>query len=434
MTLPRILAIMGSGETAPTMVSTHRRLTSLLPTPVRAVVLDTPYGFQSNAAELAQRAVEYFATSVNVQLQVAGLTRMQVADGIALDAVAPDAVAIEKGLRLVDDAHYLFAGPGSPTYALRQWMNTPLRSLVANKLQNGGIVTFASAAALTLGCHTVPVYEIYKAGLDPFWLDGLNVLRDIGITATVIPHFDNAEGGNHDTRFCYLGESRLRMLETHLHADEFIIGVDEHTGLVIDLERDVADVVGNATVTLRKGDAQKIYPSGASIPLVELRSLNWASTSAPATTVSTTASQAPATQSPTAQSASPTSLAAAVAAHRSAFDLAIAQHDADAAVGAVLALESEIRAWSVDTLQGPDQDRAVSTLRAMISKLGEIAINGLRDPRSVVAPFVNGLLAVRASVRGEKRFDLSDLVRDQLLAAGVEVRDTKDGVEWVLRP
>ena len=132
MTLPRILAIMGSGETAPTMVSTHRRLTSLLPTPVRAVVLDTPYGFQSNAAELAQRAVEYFATSVNVQLQVAGLTRLQAADGIAPDAIAPDAVAIEKGLRLVDDAHYVFAGPGSPTYALRQWTNTPLRSLVAN--------------------------------------------------------------------------------------------------------------------------------------------------------------------------------------------------------------------------------------------------------------------------------------------------------------
>ena len=430
MTLPRILAIMGSGETAPTMVSTHRRLTSLLPAPARAVVLDTPYGFQSNASDLAQRAVEYFATSVNVQLQVAGLTRMQPTGG-----VAPDAVAIEKGLRLVDDAHYLFAGPGSPTYALRQWTNTPLRSLVANKLQNGGIVTFASAAALTLGCHTVPVYEIYKAGVDPFWLDGLNVLSDIGITATVIPHFDNAEGGNHDTRFCYLGESRLRMLETHLHADEFIIGVDEHTALVIDLERDVADVVGNATVTLRKGDAQKIFPSGTSIPLAELRSLDWASTSAPTATVSPTASTAsPASTAVAAQSAPPTSLAAAVAAHRSAFDSAITQHNADAAVGAVLALESEIRAWSIDTLQGPDQDHAVSTLRAMISKLGEIAINGLRDPRAVVAPFVDGLLAVRASVRGEKRFDLSDLVRDQLLAAGVEVRDTKDGVEWVLRP
>jgi cysteinyl-tRNA synthetase len=41
---------------------------------------------------------------------------------------------------------------------------------------------------------------------------------------------------------------------------------------------------------------------------------------------------------------------------------------------------------------------------------------------------------MRAVARAEKRYDLSDLVRDRLLAAGVEVRDTKDGVEWVLKP
>ncbi|NDH44934.1 MAG: cysteine--tRNA ligase, partial [Actinobacteria bacterium] len=79
-------------------------------------------------------------------------------------------------------------------------------------------------------------------------------------------------------------------------------------------------------------------------------------------------------------------------------------------------------------------ERAVAILRSMISRLGEIAISGLREPRSVVAPFVEGLLAIRKVVRAEKRFDLSDVVRDSLLQAGIEVRDTKDGVEWVLKP
>ncbi|MGA1658667.1 MAG: hypothetical protein ACO38O_06385 [Ilumatobacteraceae bacterium] len=216
MTLPRMLAIMGSGETAPTMVSTHRRLTSLLPSPVRAVVLDTPYGFQENAPELAERAVEYFATSANVELLVAGLTRMQPDDR----GISPDAVTIERGLRMVDEANYVFAGPGSPTYSLRQWSNTPLRSLLIRKLHTGGVVTFASAAALTLGRRTVPVYEIYKAGSDPYWLEGLDVLGEFGISATVIPHYDNAEGGHHDTRFCYLGERRLQMLEERFESDE----------------------------------------------------------------------------------------------------------------------------------------------------------------------------------------------------------------------
>ena len=99
-----------------------------------------------------------------------------------------------------------------------------------------------------------------------------------------------------------------------------------------------------------------------------------------------------------------------------------------------MALEATIRAWSADTLQSDERDRAVATLRSMISRLGEIAVSGLRDPRAVVAPFVEGLLALRAIARDEKRFDLSDVVRDRLSAAGVEVRDTKDGVEWVLKP
>ena len=91
MSLPRILAIMGSGETAPTMVTTHRRLTSLLPSPVKAVVLDTPYGFQENAPELATKAVEYFKTSINVDLVVAGLVRLHDTH------IAADPVAIERG-------------------------------------------------------------------------------------------------------------------------------------------------------------------------------------------------------------------------------------------------------------------------------------------------------------------------------------------------
>ena len=125
---------------------------------------------------------------------------------------------------------------------------------------------------------------------------------------------------------------------------------------------------------------------------------------------------------------------ASVESSRAAFDSALAVGDADGAVEAVLTLESAIRAWSADTLQSDERDRAVATLRSMISRLGEIAISGLRDPRAVVGPFVEGLLAIRKTVRAEKRFDLSDVVRDQLLAAGVEVRDTKDGVEWVLKP
>jgi hypothetical protein len=423
--LPRILAIMGSGETAPTMVSTHRRLVSLLPQPVRAVVLDTPYGFQENAPDLAARAVDYFKTSVNVELRVAGLARLVP----SRDGEVPNAALVERGLRAVEDAHYVFAGPGSPTYSIQQWVGTPLPGLLADKLRRGGVIAFASAAALTLGTRTVPVYEIYKVGLDPFWHDGLGLLRDLGINASVIPHYDNAEGGSHDTRFCYLGERRLRVLESRMSSDEYVLGVDEHTGLVIDLERESAAVVGNSGITLRKGDREVRRTAGDVLTLAELRSPEF-------TAGARAVAPQPRSSKPDAPSepVTGTSLAASTDACRAAFDGAVARGDADAAVSALLTLEAAIRAWSADTLQSDERDRAVAALRSMISRLGEIAVVGLRDPRGVVGPFVDGLLAMRAVARAEKRYDLSDLVRDRLLAAGVEVRDTKDGVEWVLKP
>jgi len=410
---------MGSGETAPTMVTTHRRLTALLPSPVQAVVLDTPYGFQENAPELALRAVEYFKTSINVDLQVAGLVRMKDTH------IAADPVETERGLRRLADADYVFAGPGSPTYALRQWSATTVATLLADKLRTGGIVVFASAAALTLGKATVPVYEIYKVGEDVRRLDGLDLLSVIGINAAVIPHYDNAEGANHDTRFCYLGEARLVMFESMLDDDTFVLGVDEHTGLVIDLDTQIATVVGNGTVTVRLRGQSHVFETGATLSLEYLRN-PWAQNA--------DAPQAPQLAIVTLDDVDPQALSLAADTDKAIaeFDLAIAGADAPGAVRAALTLESCIRSWSADTLQSDSADRAHATLRSMISRLGDAATTGLQDPRQVLAPFVDALITVRTIVRAEKRYDLSDIIRDIFAAQGIEVRDTPDGVEWDL--
>ena len=436
MSLPRILTIMGSGETAPTMVSTHRKLTALLPKPVKAVLLDTPYGFQENAPELATRAVDYFRNSVNVDITVAGLVRLHDTH------IAADPVQIERGLRAISEATYIFAGPGSPTYALRQWSGSNVASSIINKLMNGGIVTFASAAALTLGKVTVPVYEVYKVGQDVQRLDGLDVLSSIGINAAVIPHYDNAEGGNHDTRFCYLGESRLRMFEKMLDDDTYVLGIDEHTGLVIDLDADVANVVGNGTVTIRLRENSYTYESGSTIPLPTLQNpwLLQESASPNKALMNSEGideAQDVVTSDVRSQSASrdddhPGSLGDALKIHQRQFDDAMTARDADGAVRACLALEQSIHDWSADTLQGDVADKARAAVRSMISALGDAAIGGVRNPRDVVAPYVEAMLAIRATVRAEKRYDLSDVIRDAFVNIGIEVRDTATGVEWDL--
>ena len=420
MTLPHILVVMGSGETAPTMVTTHRMLASKLQKSARAVLLDTPYGFQENAPELASKAAEYFKTSINLDLEVAGLTEI----------IGADSLSVERGLQKVADADYVFAGPGSPTYALRQWSGTPLAGLLSKKLRDGGIVTFASAAALTLGRFTLPVYEIYKVGEDPRWLEGLNILGEIGVNVALIPHYNNAEGGHHDTRFCYMGERRLSMLERELPADVYVLGVDEHTGMIIDLDTQNVTVVGKGVITIRiQGESTEIS-SGETFSLNKLR--DPASTTARETQHKTTG--ATVSQSKTSEPAIfDNNLGEATDRLNNIFATALADGDADGAARAALELDDAIVGWSGDTLQSDATDHARAVLRSMITRLAGAATSGLRDPRDVLGPFVQVLLDLRTQVRADKRFDLSDIIRDRLAALNVEVRDTPDGAQWDFR-
>jgi hypothetical protein len=426
MTTPRILAIMGSGETAPTMKGPHRAIFDRLGPDVDAVLLDTPFGFQENAPILASKAIEYFRDAIGRRVEPAGLTRIDTAD----------TVTVERGVSNVRSADWVFAGPGSPTYALSQWNDTPVPAAIADKLRSGGAVVFSSAAALTIGRATVPVYEIYKVGVDPYWLDGLDVLAEVGLNVAVIPHYDNAEGGNHDTRFCYLGERRLAMLEPELPEGCFVLGIDEHTGVIMDLDADTAEIVGKGAVTLRRNGESVRIESGQTVPIDTLR----AGPEGVSITTDAAAAEADVGLTPdpgvsaadAGDEAAPDSLVGAAKLHEAAFDAALADRDADGAVAAILELESAIVEWSRDTLQSDDIDQARAALRSMIVRLGAAATEGVRDSRDVLGPVVEAALAARVVARSEKAFAVSDAIRDGLTAAGIEVRDTPDGAEWLI--
>ncbi len=423
MSLPRILAIMGSGETAPTMRVPHRQIFDRIGGDVDAVMLDTPFGFQENAPILAEKSTEYFRETVGRPVEAAGLFRTD----------SDDVASVERAVAKIRAAQWIFAGPGSPTFALRQWETTPIPAALADKLASGGAVVFSSAAALTLGVATVPVYEVYKVGTDPFWIEGLNLLAPLGINAAVIPHYDNTEGGNHDTRFCYLGERRLAMLEPMLPEGAFVLGIDEHTGIIMDLDADTAEIVGKGAVTLRRNGSSVRIETGETISIDVLRSggeqLGDGSVDS---TPETKADEAIAASGSSETDGATPSLAADAKSLEAEFDAAIAAGDSDAAVGAILKLETSIVEWSRDTLQSDEADQARAALRSMISRLGTAATGGLRDERDVLGPVVEAALNARSVARTEKAFAVSDVLRDGLTAAGIEVRDTADGVEWVV--
>ncbi len=427
MSTPRLLAIMGSGETTPTMAKTHRQLFERLgPPPVPAVVVGTPYGFQMNAADISSRTVGYFQESVGRQVAVASLARLDGADP----------VEVESDLAAIAQAKWVFAGPGSPTYSLRQWRASPVPSLLAEKLAHGGCLVFASAAALTLGRWSVPVYEIYKVGEDPHWVEGLDLLSPFGLVVAVVPHFDNAEGGTHDTRYCYLGEQRLREMERRLPPEGWVLGVDEHTALILDLGAGTATVSGRGAVTLRHREAQAVLAAGETVAIGDLPRLA-AGGRRPGSP-----GDRPVTPPVGGQPGGPPPGAAPPAArsplleevHRleGVFQAALERRDATAATAAVLDLEATLHQWAADTFQSDELDRGRAALRQMVARLGQAAGPGLSDPAAVAAPWVEALLGEREEARRERRFDDADRIRQRLSGLGVEVRDTPDGTEWLL--
>ncbi len=408
--MSRLLVIMGSGETAPTMIKPHRALFARTAGTGMAALLDTPYGFQENADDISRRAQSYFAASVGERVDV-----------VTWRTAPEPGLAREQALASLRTARWIFAGPGSPTYALRQWRETPIPDLLRQRLADDGVVTFASAAALTLGSHTVPVYEIYKAGADPYWTPGLGLVEAVtGLPAVVIPHYDNAEGGHHDTRYCYLGERRLARLEQELPEDAFVLGVDEHTGCVLDLDARTATVLGNSAVTVRRHGHSTVFPTGAVLSFEELVGAG-STGDAPAPVAE------PARERPDIPSL-PTEAD---------------RHDAEFAAALAGARRRRLRLRGAG--DGADDgglvDRHVQPRGRRARPIGAAPhggpagrAGGDRRPGSARGgrPVHRGAVGAAPGGQGGKDFATSDAVRDRLAAAGVEVRDTPEGAEWDL--
>jgi cyanophycinase-like exopeptidase len=413
------LVIIGSGETAPTMVKVHRSLIEASPSGARAM-LDTPFGFQANADDLTVKVQEYFAEAVGSPIEVARWRRRD------------DALTVrERSLALLDRSSYVFAGPGSPTYALGQWRETDVPGALADVLRRGGTVVLGSAAAVTAGAWSVPVYEIYKVGEEPRWVPGLDLVGEaLGLEVAVIPHFDNREGGRHDTRYCYLGEQRMLAMEAQLPAGAGVIGVDEHTAAVLDLSSGRVEVHGAGGLTLRMQGREHVLPAGSVLALGEVSSILLGESGPSATPAVAVATVVEGTVDPSATSAQPTSLREVAAALQAQFDERLAAGDADGALESALALEEALEEWSADTVQGSDRSAARRSLRGMIVALAGAAVSGLQDPRDLVDPIVRVALDARTQARSTGDYEMSDALRDGLAAAGIEVRDTPEGPQW----
>ncbi len=439
------LVLMGSGELSPSMVQVHKRLLEAKGPHASAVFVDTPAGFQLNADEIARRAQEYFRTRVGRLLTTASLKSRE----------AMDTLHGRQALALLESADYILMGPGSPTYAARQWIGSPVPAILRSRLENGAVVTAASAAALTVGWKTLPVYEIYKVGMDLHWADGMDLLGPWGFRLVFVPHWNNAEGGTHDTRYCYMGEARFQVLESLLPEDATVVGIDEHTALIMNFATGEAVVQGVGTVTLRRtrripseavpgqsigadpegSTTESIYASGERFSLDGLggpagKFRPGDSETRASTVVRPTAFRPTVTAHPPPQAedaAEGPGFWDELRRLEALFQRGMKNRSPEETARALLDLDRLLWQGAARGAAPEDLSQARETFREWLVHTGLRLALTADDRRRVLEPLVEALVRLRQAFRERRLWEAADAVRAVLADHGITIEDTPSG-------
>lgn len=253
---PGLIALFGSGETSPTGRRIHEFLIKDFPPPVSIALLETPSGFEDNPH------IWYQGLQSMMEVGLANF-RPEITLVPALRKDGEESTNNDELLKPLLTASYIHTGAGSPTYAIKHLKNSKAYQYLMNQNKKGTVLSFASAAAISMGKYALPVYELYKAGEDLHWIEGLNFFGQFGLNLTIIPHWNNTEGGKDiDTSRCFMGKKRFEKLQHLLSADTVILGVDEHTAILFNVEKGEWKIHGKGTVTMMNNhETTVIYPN-----------------------------------------------------------------------------------------------------------------------------------------------------------------------------
>ena len=410
-----VIALMGSGELTATMVEVHKELLGGLAGPPKAIFLDTPAGFQLNVDHLSERATEYFRQHVQQDMSIVSFKSKE--SSTPLEA--------EQAFHTMREANFFLVGPGSPSYAVRQWQETPIPEILTKRVEDGGCLVAASAAALTVGRFTLPVYEIYKVGEELHWVEGMNILEHFGFNLVVIPHWNNAEGGTHDTRFCFMGESRFAKLESLLPEDISIFGLDEHTACLIDLDKNEAVIKGLGTVTLRRRGGEITFTKGDRFSLDILRGEDLDKDWQPVVREQTVSEEPPEIKGE--------SFWDRIHAIETAFRAGLEQDDTKETTNALLELDRTIWKATQELEHEEFISQAREVLRDLIVLLGMRLEASPKDKADCLAPLVEDLLKLREKFRESQQWQEADAIRNSLERADILVEDAEDGSRWRIK-
>jgi len=263
-TNPGPVILSGSGETARHGRQVQEEVLQQRDIPVNVAILVTPSGFQPNAAFVVEKLrafVEKSLQNYKPRIQLVHANRK----GGPGDPDDPEVFAP------LLDADYILAGPGSPTYTARQLAGTRTWDVIRERWSAGAVLAFSSAAAIALSAHVLPVYEIYKAGTDLHWQPGLDLFAHVGLDLAIVPHWNNAEGGaNLDTSHCFMSAERFEALARLLPPGATILGIDEHSSVIVDVNNNTLAVRGQGEATIIQGSERLVAGHGEEVSLTLL--------------------------------------------------------------------------------------------------------------------------------------------------------------------
>lgn len=248
------IVLFGSGETSPSGRMVHEYVFKKMGKDKPSIVLlSTPAGFQPNVETVYGEMSDFFKTRLknfHPQIEVCYANTREDANNA-------------ENVKVLDTADYIFTGAGSPTYTVKHLKDTLLYKKIIERVREGASLSIASAATAAFSKHCLAVYEIYKVGDDLHWIDGLEIYGEFLEPMTIIPHFNNTEGGvKLDTSRCWMGVHRFEKLLKMLGEKEKVLGIDEHTAIAFDLETKECIVRGKGMVYDITPDKVTEYKAG----------------------------------------------------------------------------------------------------------------------------------------------------------------------------
>lgn len=263
---PGRVVLFGSGETSSSGRKVFDFLFQAMSEDVRVAILETPAGFELNSEWVAGQVADFLIKRLkNYDLEVHVVPARK--RGTAFSPDDPDIV------EPLLTSNVIYMGAGSPTYAVKQLEGSLAWHTLMAQHRLGTNLVLASASPLAFGAYTIPVYEIYKVGEDLHWKNGLDFFKPFGLEVVFVPHWNNKDGGAYlDTSRCFMGLSRFTTLIEMIPEQATVVGIEEHTALIIKMDEQTCHIMGKGGVIILKEGEEKRHENDHPFSIGELGS------------------------------------------------------------------------------------------------------------------------------------------------------------------